>query len=143
MSRELLTKADCQALDVEGAVHVCRGRRIDLPLFFSETYRGAWRAAVDRDLGGSVYFAVAGDYTKIGSAIYPARRVQAIQGCCPIPVELAATITTGGRFLERWLHEYFAAHRGLGEWFTLPTDWREELDAVAVVIGLRGLLEYS
>lgn len=70
----------------------------------------------------SVYFieGVGTGRVKIGFAKDPEQRRKAFQPCSPVELKLLATGTCrSDRYVERVLHERFAAHRLHGEWFTL------------------------
>lgn len=62
-----------------------------------------------------------GCLVKIGMASNARRRLAAIQVHHPKPLHLLATIT-GGRPLERDIHERFAESRTRGEWFRITPE---------------------
>jgi hypothetical protein len=66
--------------------------------------------------GSSVYLVRAGNWIKIGWSRNVGARISQLQTGNADPIELIATIS-GGRALERQLHERFADSRVSGEWF--------------------------
>jgi hypothetical protein len=67
----------------------------------------------------AVYFVQAkqGGPIKIGVSSDVPKRIRAIQTTSPAELLVLRVIPSGGRELERKLHESFAAHRLHGEWF--------------------------
>lgn len=60
--------------------------------------------------------AEAGGPIKIGTAVDPERRLDALRGSCPIPLRMLRVLE-GDITEELWLHKRFAEHRLHGEWF--------------------------
>ena len=76
-----------------------------------------------------VHFAISGREVKIGLALDPARRVDAMRIARP-DVKLLGDIA-GGCEIESQLHHRFAKNRIGGEWFRFTIDLEDEIDEVA------------
>lgn len=79
-----------------------------------------------------VYFveAVGLNRVKIGSTkTDPFIRLSQLQVGCPVRLRLL-TAQSGGRNLERWLHDGFSQSRIVGEWFHLTTQIQSYIDGV-------------
>lgn len=77
--------------------------------------------------GCSVYVMEAGDYTKIGVAEDPRKRLKALQAGCPLEIHLLGHLRfedfPTARAIEAELHNLFAEFRGHGEWFHMSPQW--------------------
>lgn len=85
-----------------------------------EEYAAALRKLRDnRGHRTNVYFvrARSGGLIKIGKAVNVANRLALFQMGSPVPLEVVAVVRKCHPYLERRLHNYFAAHRVRGEWF--------------------------
>ena len=86
--------------------------------------------AVRRRDYGYVYFITAGDVAvKIGYAMQPESRLQALQPGHHLELKIAALIA-GGQPLEREYHQRFKQHRLRSEWFALHPEIVAEIEAI-------------
>ena len=85
-----------------------------------------------------IYAARAGntDQVKIGVTSNPDKRLKQMQTDCPYRVQFVFLQEWAGAWgVERRVHAMIESHRGIGEWFTLPSDdeiYRIFATAVAV-----------
>ncbi|MBA3690837.1 MAG: GIY-YIG nuclease family protein [Actinobacteria bacterium] len=78
--------------------------------------------------GHVVNFVEGAGLIKIGIAFDLADRIRKMQAQCPVPLTVVLAVPGRG-FMERELHREFAEYRRQGEWFAMPEDWRERVDA--------------
>ena len=78
---------------------------------------------------GFIYFAVAGEFVKIGYATRPLKRIANLQTGCPHTIRLA-TAKRGWRYLEHLHHLRFSylSTRETGEWFHLRGELKEYIE---------------
>ena len=74
----------------------------------------------------TIYFLQLGNNgpVKIGITKYLEPRIQSIQGCVPVPLQLVLTLR-GNRLLEKKLHDRFAKYKIQGEWYELGDALRD------------------
>lgn len=74
----------------------------------------------------TIYFLQLGNNgpVKIGITKYLEPRIQSMQSCIPIPLQLVLTLR-GNRLLEKKLHDRFAKHKIQGEWYELGNELRD------------------
>lgn len=83
----------------------------------------------------SVYYITAREVglVKIGCAWDAARRLAALQSCCPVELVLEASFK-GSYREERELHARHAEHRVRGEWFTLTPQLEAEIKTTGLEV---------
>ncbi len=127
MNENESTIADAAGLDVPGSPAKSPAGVLDLSLYGydREAFLSRPKPNVAEDEKWTwVYLMSCGDFTKVGIARAPRRRMADLQRTNPHTIKLEAIYVFQSRayafIAEQAAHAALAAHRGHGEWFNLP-----------------------